>query len=321
LTIGNLPLWHYRPAVPDEEPKPQAPEADPPADPFKSKGFVPEFRDGSEVPVEPTVFGDRRFGQSRRQIALLAVVALGALAGLVALYWFGRPPPPETEMAAATPAPPPTPPPTPSPEERRRQEIATLRDHLRTAVDGRDWASIPPRARALLDREPDDGEAWHALGWVQEKNGDAAAAVESYGRAIAGHFLPPNSRLKRAAMLRQLGRHDEAIADLEEAMRLDGESAIVPNLLLITQLQAGQVEAVRARLATYENIGLTANADRYLLAKAALALRDGDSAAAARTLSEYQALVPPALFTALLQDRFFDPYRSDPAMVRFLVGP
>lgn len=252
-----------------------------------------------------------------------AAVGLGLAFILVGLlFWFEQTGPPGPEAGeAVTAAPSPVFPPPPSPEEIQAAQLAKPRHALQQALQGRDWEQIDVQAGQILAVDPLDGEAWHARGWVQERNSDIDGAIDSYGKALDAQFLPSHTLLKRAAMYRLKGEYPEAIQDLERSIQRDSASAVAPNLLLITQIQNGQVETVRRTVKTFEQAGVVANADRYLLGKAALALQDGDFKAAVESLTAFQLTVPQPLFSVLMQDRFFDPYRSNPALQSFLLIP
>jgi|GEM_PF-1136150 Flp pilus assembly protein TadD, contains TPR repeats len=255
-------------------------------------------------------------GNKRAWLLGLALV-LVILAGASWVLFFrpaSQPLPESPGSSAASPAP-------PSAEELRRLELHNLRSQLRSALNRREWEEIESHARRILEREPADGEAWHAMGWVFEKNRAWDEAAQAYGRAAEAGFLRPQVLLKRATMLRHLNRHKEALADLEESARLDPDTVVTSNLILICRIQAGHPEEVRTEVRNLEKIGLVGYSDRYLLGKAALELRDGDFSAAARSLSDFRARVPLPLFAALIQDSYFDPFRAEPALRPFLLLP
>jgi len=298
-------------------------------------GWLPE-RAGRKEPVhffveEPnpnaavSPFEDKRYGAFRKQMAWALGVGVVGTMLISILFWF-RPTTlffEEPLEAAAGEAPDPTPGPSPglSPVQARQLQLDTLREQLRESQINRSWPTIDQLARAVLKMEPDDGEAWHALGWVLEKNGSHDEAAEAYGKAAKANFLRPQALLKRATMLRAQNKFPEAIKDMEESVRLDPDGVVAPNLLLVCKIQAGRAEEVRSEIKNFEMAGVIANADRYLLGKAALELHDGNFKAAAITLGEFRQQVSPALYAALVQDRFFDPFRSSPDVQFFLIIP
>jgi tetratricopeptide (TPR) repeat protein len=279
------------------------------------------FRDELEDAVPPTLFEDKRYGSFRKQMAF----AVGGLAFCVlvvgVLFWPAKRETREEAVVPPVQAATPTPPPVLTPEQIRLAQLEELRGQLRQAGEARDWEAIENAARQILVVEPKDGEAWHSVGWALERKEDAAGAAEAYGQAFDAGFLPAHTLLKRAAMNRLLKKYPEAISDLETSIRLDPESTISPSLLMITQIQAGRGDEVKSVVANYEKVGLSATADRYLLGKAALAMQEGDMPGAALALADFRGRVSPALFSILVQDRFFDPYRSEPALQPFLLLP
>lgn len=135
------------------------------------------------------------------------------------------------------PAPPPSP--APSPEtllreaiaERAAGDVASARAKLEAALavspradpvrneladlliaDGRD---LDRAAAVLAGADPASaGPRWHLLsGRLAQVRGDGGAAVEAYARALA-LGADPELRYERARLLAELGRNDEAIAEL-----------------------------------------------------------------------------------------------------------
>lgn len=284
---------------------------------------VPVFVDEPDPSVTPSLFADKRYELFRKQMVWAAIVIVAFAGALSILFlFFPHPFAEEQETISSLPSPPPDAPESPpTPEQQREREREATRARLQSALAARAWMQIDAEARAVLAFAPDDGEAWHALGWVQERNGDLDGALAAYGKAIDAQFLPSHTHLKRASIHRAKGHFAEAIRDLEASIRLDPSGTVAPNLLLITRLQNGDTPAVRRTIGTFESSGVVANADQFLLAKAALALQDGDPAAAARALTALRASIPPALFATLMQDRFFDPYRTEPELQAFLIAP
>jgi tetratricopeptide (TPR) repeat protein len=206
-------------------------------------------------------------------------------------------------------------------EQLRQKESEAVREQLRAALANRNWSEIDLISKQILQKEPADGEAWHAQGWVFEKDRSYAEAADAYGKAIKGGFLPPSCLIKRAAMNRRLGKSADAIADLEESIRLDREPIVTPNLLMVAQIEAGNADAVRNSIAAFEKVGIVANADRFLLGKAALEIHDGNFPKAANSLAALQSVVSRPLFAVLVQDSFFDPYRTNPDLGPYLIVP
>jgi len=286
-----------------------------------AKPAAPVFIEEPDPNFAPSLFADKRYGAYRKQMVLAVVFIVLAAATLSILFWFFPLWEPE-EQAAVAPAPPSSQAALGlNPEQARQLQLDTLREQLRAALSNRNWTAIDQLAHAILQKEPADGEAWHALGWVLEKNGDSAEAGEAYAKAASANYLRPQALLKQASMLRLQNKFPEAIKQMEESVRLDPDSVVAPNLLMVCKIQAGQAEAVRAEIKNFEKTGIVANADRYLLGKAALELHDGNFKAAADTLGEFRGQISPPLYAVLAQDRFFDAYRSAPEVQFFLVVP
>jgi tetratricopeptide (TPR) repeat protein len=207
-----------------------------------------------------------------------------------------------------------------SAKEVKSLQFEQLHEQLRLEGQNRDWVKMDELARKILAIDPKDGEAWSYLGLMNEKGGDYQKAADAYGNALDAGFVPSFTLLKRGNMNRLLGEYSKAIADLQEAARLDPGSTSVPNLILIVQIQSGEAEKVRKTVANFEEIGLETTANQYLLGKAALALHDGNPGKAAEALAQYRELVPAAVFAELLQDPFFAPYRNEVALLPFYLS-
>ena len=280
-----------------------------------AKAHQPVFVEEPDPHLNSSPFADKRYGPFRKQMVFMAIVAIAFAGILLGLFLFRPlPGPPSTFVASPPPSAPRL-----SAEDLRQQELDQLRSQLQAALAKRDWPTIETVAREILEREPDDGEAWHALGWFFEKHSAYEEAAQAYGKAVEADFLRPQALLKRAAMRRLQKRPADALSDLEDSARLDPDSVVTPNLLMICKIEAGRVEEVRAEVRGFERVGLVANADRYLLGKAALQLHDGDFSAASRTLEEFRARVGLPLFAVLLQDPFFEPFRGQSVVQRFLL--
>ena len=85
------------------------------------------------------------------------------------------------------------------------------------------YALVEQRARELVERQPDSGIAWKALGVALERQRKDALSVMLRAAAL----LPEDSEVHAnlgAALLRS-GRHSEAIASLQRALRLRPDDA------------------------------------------------------------------------------------------------
>jgi len=283
------------------------------------KGPVHIFVEEPDPNAATSPFGDKRYETFRKQMAAAAVViVLGAVTFSILFTFFPLFEDPEKKGAAdasssasATGL---------SAEQVREIQLNTLREQLQESVADRNWSAIEQLAGAVLKMEPADGEAWNYIALVNEKAGKPQEALDAYSKAIDAQFLPSFTLLRRAAIYRQLGNYQAAIADLQESARLDPQSIAVPNLILVYQIQAGDAERVRKAVEGFEAAGLESAGQQYLLGKAALALHDGDPAKAAAILSQYQALVPPQVLAELLQDPFFAPYRNEVALLPFYLN-
>ncbi|MEX1118242.1 MAG: tetratricopeptide repeat protein [Terrimicrobiaceae bacterium] len=260
-------------------------------------------------------FEDARYKGARAlTIASMAGVVVTAV-GLTLLFWNYDEKPADTIVAKPTPKPTPTPP--PSPEQIRQSQIQELRATLADPIARQDWQQIKSISKSILELDPADLEGWRHLGWSQEQRGELESALASYSQVISLPGSIPYDRFLRARVLRKKGDLAGAIMDLEEASKEDPGSVGMSNLLMIFKLQAGRDAEVRAMVASYAAVGIKNQADLWLLGAAALALKDGNIPRADASLGGFQAVVDPQLFSELLGDPFFDPYRNTVELIPY----
>ncbi|HST16342.1 MAG TPA: tetratricopeptide repeat protein [Gaiellaceae bacterium] len=103
----------------------------------------------------------------------------------------------------------------------REDFIAADAAHMAAIVDP-SWAE---RGIELAERSTDAaywlGPIWNNLGWSRLENGDAAGALDAFERALAARDREPQIGVARYAVaraLRELGRSEEAVQQLERAV-------------------------------------------------------------------------------------------------------
>lgn len=87
-------------------------------------------------------------------------------------------------------------------------------------AQGEDPGSARPLVSRLLALDPEDPDALTVLGLVEQRCGNAAAALEAFAAARRGDPENPARIGNHAVALKQAGRHDEAIAAFEMSLRL-----------------------------------------------------------------------------------------------------
>jgi tetratricopeptide (TPR) repeat protein len=115
---------------------------------------------------------------------------------------------------------------------------------------------------AAVRERPDQADWWHNLGMVRLRQRRPAEAVEDFRRALEGEreqasapawlALPPagaNTRANLGMALWQLGRHDEARACWDEALRASPAEAVALRGVGLDLLRQGQVKPAAERLA------------------------------------------------------------------------
>ncbi len=132
--------------------------------------------------------------------------------------------------------------------------------------------------RQAVKEDPKLWRAWNALGYYHDSQRDWAAAAESYGMALEGN---PDSALvfnNRGFSMLMQERLDEAIADLDRALRIDPDFEVAQENMRLALAWSGRyVHAMsgaskRDMARVLNNIGFIAimrgdydNAEAYLL--------------------------------------------------------
>lgn len=281
---------------------------------------VPFFVEEPDREAATSPFLDKRYETYRKQMAVGLGVAVLCVVLFSVLFWFRSetlffesPVEPVVDSSAVAAA-------GLTAEQSRQLRLDTLREQLQESAAARNWSAVDQLANAVLKMEPADGEAWNFIALMNEKNSKTQEALEAYTKVIDAKFVPSFALMRRAAMHRLLGNYPAAIADLQEAARQDPQSIAVPNLILIYQIQAGEAKEARKVVDRFDVAGLESMASQYLLGKAALALHDGDTAKAAALFTQFQAMVPPEIFSELIEDPFFTPYRNEVALLPFYLS-
>lgn len=157
------------------------------------------------------------------------------------------------------------------------------------AADGRNLEAAA-RYRDVLTRNPDHADAranldrLDAARFEGEANdlatrGDLAGAAERYRLAVTLDPARTHSHAGRGMALATLGRADEAIPELQEAMRQGVSDPAIPNALAVLLLQSGQSSEARAVLETalaahHDDVGLAHNLARLLATTAGMGQSD-----------------------------------------------
>lgn len=125
----------------------------------------------------------------------------------------------------------------------------------------------------------------------------------------------------RARALREQGKLDVAIRDLEEAAAVEPGNVVASNLLMIVRIENGQADEVRGIVASNQAAEIQSTAELWLFGAAALALHDNDVPGAVEYFGRFRTVSGATLAAQLLRDPFFDPYRNDVALVPYFLRP
>ncbi|MCB2099387.1 MAG: PEP-CTERM system TPR-repeat protein PrsT [Rhodobacterales bacterium] len=114
------------------------------------------------------------------------------------------------------------------------------------------------RAEALVDRalkvEPDNADSWFLKGDLRQSLGDKEGALEAYNKAVEVHTGHLPSRTNRAAILMDMGRNEEAKADLDFVREIDRGDPQAAFLQAQVQARMGDENGARATLKEAEFI-------------------------------------------------------------------
>lgn len=134
----------------------------------------------------------------------------------------------------------------------------------------------------LTEAFPEEPSAWYNLGYEQAQGGDPEAALASFRRAAELDDCSPDALLQAAEVLAALGRHDDRLDLLREALERAPRDDVVRVSLARALVDAGRRDEALETLRAVAADGTDARA----LAAAAFDLRDlgatDDALAAAR---------------------------------------
>jgi len=87
------------------------------------------------------------------------------------------------------------------------------------------WNDAATAMRAAVDRDPSRADFWNALGTAYGGGGRMAEAERAFAEAAARDTSNGRFRYNHALALQQLGRRDEALAELHAAATLGSAEA------------------------------------------------------------------------------------------------
>jgi tetratricopeptide (TPR) repeat protein len=115
-----------------------------------------------------------------------------------------------------------------------------------------DAAGAEAAFHAILERRAEDAGAIAELGRLAQQRGQAPQALARFERALALEPWNPRLHSSRAVALADLGRIDDAVAALGEAVRLDPEAADLWEMLAGASSEAGRAKQAKEAAARAE---------------------------------------------------------------------
>jgi tetratricopeptide (TPR) repeat protein len=145
-----------------------------------------------------------------------------------------------------------------------------LREHLvARCLERDDWGHAATVLFRAAEAEPEDDSLWLRAAEAYERSGDRERAIGALSVALSARPGSADLFTERARLLGELGRHDEALADIEAAHRAGGEktSEFIAALEAAIARSSGEARAEHTlRLVSlYEELGETARAREQLV--------------------------------------------------------
>ncbi len=122
---------------------------------------------------------------------------------------------------------------------RDAERWSVAADLLRQVIAARESVEANPSTEA--SRRLGDAIAWDSLGYVLYFGGDAPAAEEAFAKALDLDPSNAEARMHRGALLRNTGRPDEALTELERAL----DDAVDQDNDQLVQMIKKQIEETR----------------------------------------------------------------------------
>lgn len=178
-----------------------------------------------------------------------------------------------------------------------------------------DFGSARMFALVSVERDEEVAASYGLLGTMAGLAGDHAAALLRFWGAAMIAPTDPLPAYNASESLRHLGRDREAVAQLREAARLKPGELLYALKLRLARIAAGEERELEAEARRELGAGpLTAD---WAFVAAAVFLKTGRSAEAARMLAAARQVVQPGLFASLLEDPLFKRHAVIPEIAPF----
>lgn len=154
------------------------------------------------------------------------------------------------------------------------------------ALAGKDFRAASTALMQIISLRPDHADSWFNLGYARRQLGDFRGALDAYAAALAhGLAGAEAAHVNRALILsNHLGHAIDAETELQQAIALN--DIFLPAWLNLGELYEDQGNAVAARRAYDRVLHIAPSNGRARARLAALAVLDGDAAAAVEALEQ-----------------------------------
>lgn len=252
-------------------------------------------------------FADPRFRSERLFMVFGIPAILVILIGVALVLYSGQNSAPETNIDSPT-------------ELRAENAIEIAPTSLQLAETAIRETRLDD-AKLLLEKSISEGEnveqSLFFLGFLLRRQGKYPEAISIFDQAIELH---PKAEyyFNRAECHLALGNNDQAFADLSAAVEASPSQDLFTNKRYLFMIGHGRKQEVTDTINIRVRSGVASDRSSWVMAAAAIALDQGESATAATILKGATDLLSEGDFQNLLHDPVFEPYRSNTDIMPFL---
>lgn len=265
-------------------------------------------------------FQDPRFRRERIFWVLVIPLLIILLPGLVFLLYISQTeaPPTQTQEVSAITAEPPIDTPAGGLEEPPADPTAPWISAAEKACLANDKASAANLLQARSPTPEDSVLLWELTTRLQALVGDTNGAMETCRRGIRN---APSQGLhyQMALLLRQQGKLEPALEELNQALSLAPGDAVLSNQRYLLLLQMGKDEQVRGEITAQISTPLPPPANAWIMGVAGLALQKGQYAEAAQLLEQARQVMDAPTFQRLLESPVLSRHQNQPEIFPFFI--
>ena len=278
----------------------------PSAEPPPLDESKPLIQDLSEPIPKVYYLEDPRFSHEHSVLGLAAAVIFLAFGGIVAVYSLRQ----DDEKAPVYAAVPGGIPP--------QEATPDTPDKIAMKATSAFLSGEKDRAKQMMARvdlaHAGSPLAWELAGMLKEDAGDNRAAMEIYSQGIAE---APSEWLfyRRANLHRASGEFDLALEDMDRATASLSVHHLISNERLLLLIQMGRQDQARAELRALD--ARHAEPASWIFGLCGMALQNGEYEKAGRLLASGKQSVEPSIFQQILKNPVISRYQTRPELMAF----